>query len=175
MYGSTPTGHAQSYSYFITHASIDGKKIHIKTKVVDDQLPAWIKDIAIDQDLIPVLRDKYQSQIKQAAEINNGDNVGQLQRRLASLKQEKARLWRLLITGNMSDEIYKQLRTEWQEKVRNIQLRIRELKHSSHQHLDDLEIALVLMAKLPELFLRLDEKQKTFLLQILLRGFPLAT
>jgi len=66
----------------------------------------------------------------------------------------------------MSDEIYKQLRTEWQEKVRNIQLRIRELEHDSYQYFDDLEIALVLMAKLPELFLRLDENQKTFLLQV---------
>ena len=56
---------------------------------------------------------------------------------------------------------------EWKEKVNNVQASIRELDFDTQTHLDDLEIALVLMSKLPELFSRLEKKDKTTLLQIM--------
>jgi hypothetical protein len=98
--------------------------------------------------------------------MNSGETVEQLQKKLANLQQEEAWLVRLQITGEISEETYKQLRLEWKEKVNNIQASIRELDFDTHNHLDDLEIALVLMSKLPVLYSRLDKKQKTTLLQI---------
>jgi len=65
---------------------------------------------------------------------------------------------------------YKQLRIEWQEMVRNIQVRIRELEFDAHKHIDDLEASLMLMTRLPGLYPRLDEKMKTKLLQILVKS-----
>jgi hypothetical protein len=49
----------------------------------------------------------------------------------------------------------------------NVQASIRELDFDTQIHLDDLEIALVLMSKLPELYSRLEKKDKTTLLQIM--------
>jgi len=175
MYGSTPTGRKHSYSYYITHAKVNGKKLHLKTQSVDEQVEAWVKGIVIDQEFIPEIRDVYRDQIKQATEMNSGETVEQLQRKLVNLQQEEARLVRLQITGEISEETYKQLRLEWKDKVNNIQTSIRELDFDTHSHLDDLEIALVLMSKLPVLYDRLDKKQKTTLLQIVAKKIIIDT
>ena len=43
MYGSTPSGRYQSYSYYITHAEIDGKALHVQCNIIDKQIPQWQK------------------------------------------------------------------------------------------------------------------------------------
>jgi len=95
MYGSTPTGRKHSYSYYITHAIIESKKLHITTQSVDKQVETWVKGITLNQDLLPEIKKVYQDQIKQAAEMNSGDTLEQLQRKLLTLQQEEARLVRL--------------------------------------------------------------------------------
>ena len=48
MYGSTPRGKTQSYSYYLTQARIEGNKTRIPCQIVDDQVPDIIKNIMID-------------------------------------------------------------------------------------------------------------------------------
>ena len=68
MHGSTPTGYSQSYSYYITHAKPDGKKFHIPFGVVDNQIPDWLRAIAVDPKLIPAIRSVYEKEIKLASD-----------------------------------------------------------------------------------------------------------
>jgi DNA invertase Pin-like site-specific DNA recombinase len=169
MYGSTPSGRAQSYSYYITHSKPQGKAIRLKTEVVDTQIPAWLQGIAIDAGLIPQIRKTYQTQIKNLAGGDKESQRDHLNKKLKALRDEEARLGRLLITEKISEATYDQLRLEWQEKVVNIQLKLEELAFDASLYLDDLEIALVLLSQVSILFARLDEKQKNTLLQILLK------
>jgi len=167
MFGSTPSGRSQSYSYYITHNLIDGQKFRIPVKGVDEQIPNWLNGVAVNQENIPGIRGIYQSQIKQFTYEDKAEVLQQLHRKLSSLKEEEARLGRLLISGKISEDAYDQLRLEWHEKNLNTQLKIQELKFDASRYLDDLEVALVLMANLPTLFQRLEIKQKTLLLQII--------
>lgn len=56
MYVSTPSGRSQSYSYYITHAKPNGKKIHITCSIVDTQIPSLINDISVEPELVPEIR-----------------------------------------------------------------------------------------------------------------------
>jgi len=167
MYGSTPTGQYKSYSYYITHSKPQGKSIRLKTDTIDRQISNWLTGITVNEDAIPEIRKIYQAEIKKITKDDRTESLIHLKRRLSELKEEEARLARLMITGNLTEDAYEQLRHEWQEKVINVQCKIGELELDLSQYLDDLEVALVLMTYVGKLFERLEDKQRTNLLQIL--------
>jgi hypothetical protein len=167
MYGSTPTGHSQSYSYYITHDQLDGKKVHIPCSVVDDQIPQWLRAISVDPELVPAIRSIYEEEVKKSSNNDRETKISELTRQRSQLKDEEARLGRLHITGKMSEETYNQLRREWQEKLRHLELTLAEFVREVTFHLDDLDAALALMAKMTDLYHRLDKKKQGILLQIL--------
>jgi len=167
MYGSTPSGRSKSYSYYITHAKPNGNSIRLNTNVIDEQIPDWIGNIAINPDVVPEIREIYQTQIKRTTQDDREETIEKLKRKLVALKKEEARLGRLFMAGKINDDTYDQLRSEWHEKTLSLQVKIEEIEFDASQYLDDLEVALVLMEYLSSLYVRLDEKQKTNLLQII--------
>lgn len=169
LYGSTPSGRSKSYAYYISHTKPNGRGVCLQTQVVDKQIPGWLAGVAVDVDLLPEIRRVYQEQIKQHAGGDKESQRKQLRHRLNALKDEEARLARLLITEKISEEAYNKLRLEWQEKVLNLQMKLEELKFDATLYLDDLELALVLLSQIGVLYGRLDEKQQSTLLQILLK------
>jgi len=169
MYGSTPTGRYQSYSYYITHAKPEGSAIRLKTDVVDDQIKNWVAGVVVCPDLIPQVREAYRSQLKRVTQDDQVESLKQLKRRLAELQEEETRLGRLVITGQIGEDAYARLRSEWNEKVMNVQRKIEELEFDASQYLDDLEVALVLMTNVSTLCGRLEKQQLTNLLQIFVK------
>jgi len=137
--------------------------------VVDTQIPAWLKGISIDNATIPSLREIYEKEIKKATSEDREESIEQLKRKYLLLKEEEANLGRLLITGNMSEETINKLRSEWQEKTLNLRTKIEEMEFDASKYLDDLEVALVLLSNVSNLYLRMDDKQKNNLLQILVK------
>ena len=91
----------------------------------------------------------------------------QLHRRQARLRQEEAKLGRLFITGNIGEDAYKQLRIEWQDKVRHVEMQLADVERETSQHINNLDVALMLLSHLPELFNRLESKRRATLLQML--------
>jgi hypothetical protein len=53
----------------------------------------------------------------------------------------------------------------WQEKLRNAEIDLADLERDVTRHLDDLDAALALMGFLPELYERLEKKDRSVLLQ----------
>lgn len=171
MYGSTPSGRTQSYAYYITQAKVDGKNLHIRCDLVDAQIPEWLQGIAVDPDLVPKVREIYRAEIQEAASSDKGKNLSELRKQFTQVKEEEARLGRLFIGRKITETIYDQLRSEWQEKMRNLELSIAELEREPKLKVNDLDMALVLLTKVGELYSRLDDKQKTTFLQILVTKF----
>ena len=169
MFGSTPRGHSLMYSYYITHAKPTGKKLHIRCDTVDSKISDWLAGIAIDPSIIHLIKGKYQSQIEQVKHKDKQTKLAELKLQLAQLREEEARLGRLLITNKISETVYDQLRKEWQVKLRHVELNLAELERDTTTHLDDLDLALVLMAQLPLLYKRIREKERAILLQILVK------
>ena len=171
MFGSTPSGYSRSYSYYITHTEVNGKKIHIPCKIVDDQIPGWIKSIGIDQAKVPLIQKVYQAQIRKITHEDREETIAGLQRQLSRLKAEESQLGRLLITNKISEEAYDQLRKEWQEKVQRIEVSIADLERETLVRIDDLDAALALMTRIGFLYERLGDKERSILLQILVKQF----
>jgi DNA invertase Pin-like site-specific DNA recombinase len=169
MYGSTPTGRNQNYSYYITHAKPKNNIIRFETKSIDQQIPAWLADITINHALIPEIKNTYHSEIKKITQDNHEETLAQLIRRKSELQEEEVRIARLMVTESVGEEAYKQLRSEWQEKKVNVQCKIDDLQIDVSQYFDNLEVALALMTNISKLFERLEEKNKINLLQIIVK------
>jgi DNA invertase Pin-like site-specific DNA recombinase len=169
MYGSTPTGSKCSISYYRTHVNVNGKRLRLSTPLVDDQVTVLINHIAIEPDFMQEIRDAYQADIKKKTQDDKSGNLENLRKRLASLENEEARLARLFMAGKINEATYDQLRDEWREKTRNIQVLVKELELDSQKHLDNLELGIVLLSNVSNLFSRLKENERTVLLQVLIK------
>lgn len=169
LYGSTPSGKSQSYAYYITHTKIDGKPLRFSVDIVDQQIPTILADIGIDPELIPSIQATYQSEIKKNTQDGKADKLAHLQQRLKNLQDEEARLVRLFMTGKINEETYDRLRVEWKEKTRQVQMTVKELEFDASKYLDDLDVAIALLTKISVLFDRLKEKERTAILQVLIK------
>ncbi len=169
MYGSTLTGKTRSCSYYITHTKVEGKNIHIPCQVVDEQMPVFIKSIMIDPAKERAIQKLYQAEIRKITHDDRDESIANLRQQLSRLKDEETHLGRLVITSKISEEAYDQLRKEWQEKVLRIEVSIAQLEHEKMIRIDDLDAALVLMTRLRVLFDRLGDKERSKLLQILIK------
>lgn len=167
MYGSTPRGRSDFYAYYITHEKPNGQKIHIPCDVIDSQIPEWLEAIQIKTELIPAIKDVYHSQVIEVTQNNHEKKLREMKRQLSGLKDEEARLGRLYITGKISDDIYQQLRKEWQVKLRNVEINISDMERESKIPLDDLDAALMLISKISPLYMRLKESDQSKILQII--------
>jgi site-specific DNA recombinase len=169
MYGSTPTGRSKSYSYYITQSTINERNLHLPCEIVDRQIPDWIAGMVISPEIIPTLREVYQKSVKHITQDSREEKFSDLKRRVTQLREEEARLGRLLITGKISEEVFDQLRLEWQEKIRNAEISLIEMEREAKTYFDDLDVALTLLTKIAGLYPRLSLKDQSILLQILAR------
>ncbi len=169
LYGSTPSGRHKSYSYYITQARINGAKLHIPCEIVDCQIEDWLDRVTVDQDVMPGIRQVYQSQIAKVTETDRSSKSTELRRRMSQLKDEESKLGRLYIGGKITEDSYDQLRLEWLEKVRHAEVALSNLERDTTRYLDDLDLALILISNLSPLYERLNEDQRGKLLQILVK------
>jgi len=167
MFCSTPTGRSRSYSYYLTHDRLNGQKIRIPCEIVDAQIPNWLRGITIDPEDLPAIWEIYRKQVARATHADRETEIASLSHRLAQLREEEARLGRLLITGKMSEETYDRLRAEWQEKLRLTETNLADLERDTAIYLDDLDTALILLTRACDLYSRLENEQHATLLQIL--------
>lgn len=167
MYGSTPSGRSRSYAYYITHAKPAGKSIRLRCETIEEQIPDWLRNVAVDPELIPAIREVYREQIEQTTAADRTARLAKLQHNIAQLRQEEARLGRLFMVGKITEDTYDQLRAEWQEKVRHAEANLKDLEREAALYLDDLDIALLLLSQVSSLYERLEERDRAALLQIL--------
>jgi hypothetical protein len=167
MAGSSPKTHLRMYAYYTTQVKPGGKDVNIQCEGVDQQIPVWLAGIAIDTQRLPAIREEYRSHVTKFHDRDREDQTKKIQGQLSQLRNEEARLGRLFITGKMSEETYNQLRSEWQENIRNTEARLVEAERNTHSIMVDLDLALALLSKVHLLYERLDEKSQARLLKIL--------
>ena len=74
-----------------------------------------------------------------------GIPYGEVRSRISQLRQEEARLGRLLVTGKLSEAAYDQLREEWSEKIQNAERILADIERETTLYLDDLDAALAVL------------------------------
>lgn len=167
MAGSSPKTRLRMYAYYTTQSKPGGKDIHVQCADVDQQIPGWLAGIGVSQNRLPAIREEYRMQITKFKDKDLEFQTKKIQVQLSELRKEEARLGRLFITGKISEEAYNQLRVEWQDNIRNTEARLNEAERNVSAIMVDLDMALVLLAKVNILYERLDNKNKARLLKIL--------
>ena len=167
MTGSSLKTYLRMYPYYSTQSKPGGKYINIQCINVDQQIPGWLEGIAVNSQRLPAIREEYRLQVAKFNERGREDQAKKIKAQLAQLQGEEARLGRLFISGKISEETYTQLRTEWQENIRNKDARLFKAERNMNAILVDLDIALILLANVSILYERLENKNKANLLKIL--------
>ena len=167
LYGSTPSGRSNRYSYYVTKSKLSGKKIRIRCSLVDDQIPDWLGGITIDPELLHSVSQVYQEDVAEVTEKGRDAKLSDLRRKISRLKEEEAKIARLLILSKVSEDTYNNLRVEWHEKLCLAKNTLAEMEKETTIHLSDLDLALALMVHLPELYDRLKKNDQVTLLHIL--------
>lgn len=169
MTGSSPAAHGKFYPYYTTTSKPNGKDLNFQCYLIDQQISSWLNNIAISKEKITPLKELYKTQVIKKMSDDAEIQTKKFQAKLGLLKNEEARLGRLYITEKISENTYNQLRTEWQDNIRSIELKIAEAQRDTNSVLVDLDLAIILLSHVQELFKRLDEKSKCKLLRILLK------
>jgi hypothetical protein len=168
MHGSTPTGRSKSYAYYVTRAKPNGHRLHLRCHRVDAQIKPWLYEINVDPELLPEVRQVCHRQVTEQAHSGYESEIAGAKNKIARLRSEEARLGRLLITDQLSEEAYEQLRAEWKDKLRSAHDNLRNLERDIARYLEDLDVALLLMSQMSALFERFEDKAKHKLLQIMI-------
>ena len=134
---------------------------------IDQQIPQWLQGIGVNHSLLPAIREIYENQVEQVTRQGSENEIDKLRRQIAELREEEARLGRLLITGPLREEVYDRLRLEWREKIQHTTRALTNVEQEAATYLDDLDAALFLIASASTLYGRLKDKQRSTLLQAL--------
>ncbi|MBN1311342.1 MAG: recombinase family protein [Anaerolineae bacterium] len=175
MCGSTPTGRSKSYRYYITTRKPQGIRRSVPCMVVDDQIPALIRGVSVDSEELPKIRKLYSRHIKMLKGPSADQRCAELKGLVARFKTEESALARLYAQGRLTDESYDQLHSEWQAKLFEAESELRKLANEPVQLVDDLEVALLLLSHLDNLYERLEQKECSWLLRILFKHIIINT
>ncbi len=131
--------------------------INIRCEIVDQQVAEQMREIRIDPDLIPVIREAYTQEIAERLGHFRPSEQQELQSALKAVDEEEARAARLYASGKITDHVWDALWEEWQDKRRTIQTSLAGLNRQHEVHIADLDTALTITAKVGILYESLDQ------------------
>jgi len=175
MYCSTPSGRNSSYRYYVTHSKLDSKRHRLKCEDVEYNVFDWLRGIHVPTEMHANIRHIYEIHLKQLNGPTHEEKLGALEERIRRIQAEETDLARLLVTGRLSEEAYDNLRREWQTKLFQAKRDYDMFRREAQEYLDDLDVALVLLSRVQELFPRLNYNQQIVLLRILAKRIIVST
>ena len=138
--------------------------------LIDAAVEREICLIQIEPALIPFIRASYTKEIQAYMGQARPDRRSQLQLALKQVDEEEARAARLYAAGKISDEIWEGMWTEWQDRRQTIQRTLETMQYEQQVHIDNLDLALEIIAKIGTLYNQLERSnQKELLRQVVER------
>lgn len=120
--------------------------------MVDQQIPALLRGIQIDPDLLPVIRQCYVDEIAEKLGHRGDVYEAQLRAAMAAIDSEEARTLRLYASGKVSEAVWHNLWAEWQDRRDNLQRNLATIGLEQQANIQNLDDALAWIAKLAILY-----------------------
>ncbi len=130
---------------------------------LDEQIADALQSIQIDPQHLPVLRTVYEAEIKHI-QRTPADELERLHMALVAVDQEEMRGLRLHTTGKITELLWQVVWDEWQERRKLLQYQIATLSQQGESMLTNLDEALAMLSKVPELYATLSPQQQRELL-----------
>lgn len=132
---------------------------------VDARVAAELARIQVDPDLLPLIRAAYTNDLNTRIGDARQDERARLQAVLQATDEEETRTARLYAAGKISDAVWDGLWAEWQDRRRQVRRMLETLSVSQQVHVDNLEMALQIIAQIGTLYNDLQRKDQKELLR----------
>ncbi len=142
-------------------------KINITCENIENHISSVIAQIQIDEMLLPSIREAYTSNVANQFGHNRPNELVELTQTLKNIDNEEARMARLLATQKISETVWDQLWNDWQDRRQMIRSTLRTLQQQQTVHIDNLDSALSIIAKISILYNKLEFCDKKELLQLI--------
>lgn len=137
---------------------------------IDARVSKELARIQIDPDLMPLIRAAYTNDLNTKIGGARPDERARLEAVLKATDEEESRTARLYAAGKISEEIWDSLWAEWQDRRNQVRRTLETLSVSQQVHIDNLETALQIIARIGTLYNGLERKdQKELLRQVVHR------
>ena len=137
---------------------------------LDSRVAAQIARIQVDPALIPLIRASYTQDLGTKIAGVPPDERQRLEHALTEVDVEETRAARLFASGKITEDIWDSLWMEWQDRRAQICRTLETLTLEREVHVDNLETALQIIARIGQLYNRLERKdQKELLRQVVNR------
>jgi len=133
-------------------------------ETVDANLRRLLDDLKIQESLIPELRQAYAEHIEKHMEKKTDDRAT-LEAALKRINEEEERTARLFDSGRISESVWNTLWVEWNDQRAKLRTSIESAEVEKEQHIDNLQAAVNLLAKIGILYERLAQQDRKFLLK----------
>ena len=134
------------------HYRLERYPIHFLCTEIENQLVFHLRQVQVDETLIPLIREYYISEVADKLGRLRPDERAEIERGLKQINEEEARVLRLYASGLVTEENWKNLWTEWQDKRHKLRTSLELLDQKCENYIDDLDDALTIIAKLGILY-----------------------
>jgi DNA invertase Pin-like site-specific DNA recombinase len=147
------------------HYRLEKRPVHFLCHEVESQLADHLRHVQIDADLLQPIREHYISEVADKLGRLRPDERTEIERALKQINEEEARVLRLYASGLVTEENWKNLWAEWQDKRQRLQANLDLLDQKCETYINDLDDALTLIAKLGVLYGKLSRSDQKELLR----------
>lgn len=144
---------------------IASSNINIMCHIVDDQIQAEIMKIQVDPNMIPIIRQSYTDEVSETLGRMRPSQRADLERKLKEVNDEEERALRLYAVGKLSDRVWDNLWQEWQDRRQTLRQALESVQMQNETHIQNLDDALTIIAKVGILYSRLERASQRKLLR----------
>ncbi|MBK8139450.1 MAG: hypothetical protein IPK52_27165 [Chloroflexi bacterium] len=144
---------------------IESSAVNIRCNRVDPLIPGELMKIQVDPALIPRIQASYNEEVADKLGRMRPDQRADLKRKLKDIDEEEARALRLYASGKITDQVWDNLWTEWQDRRRTLRDTLQSFETSNAMHIANLDAAITVIAKVGVLYGKLERSNQRKLLR----------
>ncbi len=147
------------------HYRLERYPLHFLCRDVEEQLADNLRRIQVDKTVLPCIREYYIEEVADKLGRLRPDERAEIERSLKQIDEEEARVLRLYAAGMVTEENWRNLWAEWQDKRQRLRGGLALLDQRCETYIADLDEALTIISKLGILYETLPHSDQRELLR----------
>lgn len=143
---------------------IPRSNVNFKCDLVEQQVAIQLMDIQIDPNLMPLIRTHYTRDLAEKLGYQTSNEREKLEAALDAIDKEEIRTVRLFAAAKISEDVWDALWAEWQDKRTRLRIALDSVSQEQTYHIENLDSALQIVAKVGTLYNDLDRNAQKELL-----------
>jgi len=148
----------------VAYYCIPSSDINFPCQNVDDQLPALLRDIQVEPELVPRIRQAFRSDVRYYTGKQAREHEA-LTEALHRSHEKELNLWRAFTEHGMRPQIYEKLSREYQEDRQRVELALKAIEQENREYIADLDFALKVISEIGARYVQQSEQRKRAILR----------